>query len=333
MRGLARSLPLIGVVVLVVAWPSVANAICVTGIVYGQYGYYCPYHPGGTNWCYTISPGINTPQSIVASYWAFTFGDPVVGAGDDNGDLQDDEPAAGNPTGWLRLYPGAPGPYLTGTWADDQQIDGCINDKFAPGKSFEIQLVAFSDVSADNSKAFFAIAGARRDPAAPVAEINFSLMGVDIALVETPKPKIVNATCGAPGDCSTVNVEVECPPLSGGFYTDGTITASEAIRGCRIFKQIVTRGAAAPSTRDRSAWTDTAVLVSEGGTGTVGLNCTNDSDAYLATAVEFDSGFMTAHVSANSTRIECGPNLAEPPDVNFKVVPRPDKPKVKPDRN
>jgi hypothetical protein len=40
---------------------------------------------------------------------------------------------------------------------------------------------------------------------------------------------------------------------------------------------------------------------------------TND-DLYLGAVLYFDSGFSTPIVSGNSTRIEAGPNLAEPED-------------------
>jgi hypothetical protein len=44
-------------------------------------------------------------------------------------------------------------------------------------------------------------------------------------------------------------------------------------------------------------------------------------DVYLATQLTFDSGFTTDVVSANSTRIECGPNVANPTPIRPRVIP------------
>ncbi len=56
---------------------------------------------------------------------------------------------------------------------------------------------------------------------------------------------------------------------------------------------------------------------------TVSETCATDSDVYYAHSIVFDSGFETAYVSANSTRVQCGPTVANP--NSFKLIDK--KPK------
>jgi hypothetical protein len=43
-----------------------------------------------------------------------------------------------------------------------------------------------------------------------------------------------------------------------------------------------------------------------------------DNDVYLSTELWFDSDFTAPFVSSNSTRIECGPTLADPEKPRFR---------------
>jgi len=56
----------------------------------------------------------------------------------------------------------------------------------------------------------------------------------------------------------------------------------------------------------------------------VTLTCATDRDAYIATSIVTEIGTESGHVSANSQRVECGPNLAEPREPRFRLIERRD---------
>lgn len=327
MRSLMKVLlPALALVLAVVAGSGPAFAVCgAEPNTFQQYGAACPPSPPGNfGYCYVRSPGLDTLASVDGVFWAFGFGDPADGPGNDSGGWPENE---GNyAAGWLRCFTGACasyGKYMTGVWNQDSRIDGCITGNVATGKSSEIMVTLFTDESSDGQTGYFAVGAAARDTtASPTYDYNFG--GQHFDLVEIPKLSITGSSCSpSPTDCQTVSLQVTCNAAAGGFYSDGSVTRGEVIQGCEVFSMIQTpRDLGAPDTRAASAWTPTGTVIAEGGSGTVDLSCgTAESDAWIAAGIAFDSGYTTERVSANSTRVECGPNLATP-NPKFKLIDR-----------
>ena len=77
-----------------------------------------------------------------------------------------------------------------------------------------------------------------------------------------------------------------------------------------------------------SGWTAGGNPAALGSATTFTVPCgATDVDVYVAGAYRWATGFETAVVGANSTRVECGPNLANPADTMIRPVtpqrPRP----------
>lgn len=284
--------------VAVVAAPS-AHAICGTPLTFGQSLENC-----GGGFCYVVTPDGNVPSS--GSFWSLGTGNTGTGLGDDNGTFPVSD--------WCRAY--GPGCYLAGDWGGDGRIDGCIDGKIAPGKTVSVMGFQFGTVNA--GVGYYAANGTSRNNAG--SEIEVAASGQNIVLQPIPTPTI-SGTLRNPTDFS-VQITLSSPAL-GAYTSDAVAGPSDVIKTYRVYKQVVPRDGTAPTSRDAGAgW----VLA---GTPTVGqpftyteTACSTNSDIYLALGVGYDSGFSSQFVSANSTKIQCGPNLADP-DRNFKLIEGP----------
>jgi len=308
--SILASIVALGVVALVL--PAPASASCGNPLTFNQGGYVCP----GGYYCYILSgaTGSDDIASLQADFWALGTGDPAVGSGDDDGSRANSD--------WLTRF-GATYPiYMrnTNNWSQPN-IDGCIENPAAPGT--EKMIALFSDQATDGSTSYWAVAGALRVPA-DSPQFNFkNNPASDIAMVEAPLVQIVASRKISD---TVVEVDVACPNLSAGFYSDGNVLFSEAVQGCAIFQQQLTVGSAGPTgagSRATSNWTSIGTVAS-GSTGTVtlsGCNAVDNFSNYLAAGVAFDSGFTTNFVGANSNRVDCGPNVANP-TPRFKIIDR-----------
>lgn len=307
----------LGVVALLV--PSNAFAACGVPISFNQGGYAC----AGGFYCYVNSPGLNAINTLGADFWSLGTGNEAPGSGDDDGTWAN--------SGWLTRYSPAYGIYMVpgANWAATNQIDGCIDNKIPAGHPNEVMVAMFSDDDAGGGNGFWAAAAVERDRSAS-PQFNFSVGGNDINLVAIPKPSIV---ASRRIDANNIEVDISCPDLcaSGGFYSDGTTLCTEVVLGCQVFNQQFGLAGGPPGDRDRGAgWADTGVLINNGATGTVPINCGADSSNYLGVGVAFDSGFISDHISENSNRVDCGPNVADPTPRNFKLIDRDGPGNVKP---
>jgi hypothetical protein len=259
---------------IVFATPRLASAVCSMGGP--DFGQILPNCGGG--YCYVVSPGDHTAQSLAGSFWSFGSGQPAAGQGNDNGTM----PVGG----WL--VPWGSNLYIGGNWRSSPAIDGCIDGAIEPGKPAEIMVALISD---ESYSSFFAVAAARRvagDP--PAFDFTFVAGGGvahDIDLVELPRARVVNV--------SSYDVfELASPTLaqlSPGIYSDGSVTAAELVTGYRVYKQTTWAG----SFRTTAGWTAVTGIVPLGQNVVVTVPWPS-GQLSLATTLVFDGGFETAHV-------------------------------------
>ncbi len=270
--------------------------------------------------------------AATVSFWALGAGDPAVGPGTDNGGFD----MVGYPQFYSYGYSSGPsyaGGYwaaatLNGTW-EAAGIDGCIG-------SGNCMCLLISDH--DGERGFWAVTGGVSD-----ANFNTSVNqgGADgngnnlpIILVTMDKPSITATVRQGNFD---VDLTVKLPAPTGGDYTNGGCGCAPI--GYRVLQQIVTRGSMPPTDRGIGVWSEpvlagggaqgvTAFGVGAGDAGvTVRSACgASDTDVYLTAQLVFDSGFATTVVSGNSSRVECGPTLADPDDRPSRIRPRSDRP-------
>src|SRR5262245_45232831 len=106
-----------------------ARASCVTQVTFGQLSQSC-----GSSYCYVVTPGAGSPQSMDGAFWAFGYGSSINGTGVDDGTSTLDS--------WLPVDSG--GRYLMGDWTAPG-VDGCIAGSVAPGKFSEIMVADIED--------------------------------------------------------------------------------------------------------------------------------------------------------------------------------------------
>lgn len=294
---------------------SSAFAVCTNALTFNQGGYAC-----GGYYCYIqceAGAGCgDTIAGIQADFWSLNTGNPAVLAGDDDGSRANSQ--------WLTRYSPAYGMYMQipNNWTQ-VGIDGCIEGKVPAGHANEVMVAMFSDVGAGGG--YFAAAAVERNSASS-PQFNFSVGGNNITMRPIPSPFI---TATRRISSTQVEVDVNCPDLSGGFYSDGTTSAGEVISGCQVYNSQAGLGAGAPASRNRGDFADTGALVPSGGSGTATINCSGDTSNYVAFAVAYNSGFQSDFVSNVSGRVDCGPNVADP-SPRFKLIDRKDRPTLAP---
>lgn len=289
----------IGAVVLFGSAP--AEAACGTGISFGNnQGGGC----GAAGYCYIVTPG--GLATIQASYWSLGFGNPTAGLGTDNGTW--------GSSNWIVDFGFGGGLTIQGDWTESTTIDGCPNND--ANAATAKMVVQFSDVAA--GQAYFKTVCTQRVTSAVTQFDMRDNVGGNITLQPLGKAVIANSVRAG----NEANVTIASPNFASIFQGDGTpsCTLSGVIPQYDVYKKEVARNAAAPTDRNvgSGAWT-------LAGTCNVGQNCpvtttcgSTNCDAYFAVAPRYADGFTPTRVGANSTRVQAGPVLAEPPD--FKVI-------------
>jgi hypothetical protein len=278
--------------------------------------YFVPYYFGAGYPPWMMNPG-NPPVSPEFSgvFWALGTGDPATGLGDDNGTFSQDN--------WFYYYSPAPNWYFAGeidtSWAETG-IDGCLDNAGATGMfdGDECTCILMSDQ--DGTDGYFAIASAMVDGA---NDTYFDMPGSDgngnagpIILMPIPKPYITN-TQVEPGTLH-IDLTVTVAPFTAGVYAKDGCDCGPV--GFKVMSMTIPLGDPPPDDRNASLWTELELtggggqtVTPFGSSVTVRSNCGGgNNDVFLATGLVFDSGFAPSVVSINSTRIECGPNLANP---------------------
>lgn len=268
--------------------------------------YYSPVRTPGYTPTYGTSSSVST--DMVGSFWALGSGDPVIGDGNDNGTF----PAVlnvgyGYYAGWVSVpvaygYPAT----IVSQWAADPGIDNCI-DAAGPGGSCGngacCMAILLSDQD-DSGAGYFTYLTA---PSDIFSNYFFDQTG-DIDLVAIPK---LNITGSSRQGASGVDVSVTLDGPGAGFYIDASCPVS--ITSYQVWIQEVPRpGGSPPDSRAIGDWTPIGDVTSVGTETTVNATCSGDADLYLAASLIVDDGFGTGHVGPNSTRVECGPTVADP---------------------
>lgn len=275
-------------------------------------------------WCGgTYCPGDAMSAARSAVFWALGGGDPVIGVGNDNGDWTDEN--------WLYgyYYPGyGYYPFTLLTAWDAPGVDGCLNLTGGLGQPGTCTCLLLTDEVAGVGK--FAAVSVQTD-AGGASYLNRTTGGAPVVLQDMPKPQIIGSTRDPVTFNIVMNVSVPAPTL--GVYEAPTCGCAEPV-AYKLYQAVVARGAAPPTSRDVAGWTlmNLAGAVPQPPTGTPAgtpvavesLCGSSNTDVYVTAQLVFDSGFATDVVSTNSTRVECGPNIAEPQPIRPKV--RPDNP-------
>lgn len=276
--------------------PSTANATCGTDTLFG--GYYS-----------LVGPTTHSP-ALRSSFWTLGSGSTVNGAGNDNGSVTDDV--------WLVPYSG--GFVVQSGWGE-AAYDGCPD--LGGAASAQRMAFAYSDLNGAGNM-IYAVECVHRDVTAGRQFATDLPPGCGggacqpITMVLAPKATITGTTRAA----GNAQITVASPDFSAGFYTDGSVGCELAtvIAQYDVYKQEIARNAVAPTSRDISSWT----LAGTGNTGSptvLTTTCVTDCDVYLAVLPHYKDNFNTgepatgavARVGANSTKIQSGPTLANPP--------------------
>jgi hypothetical protein len=305
----------------------------------GEFGVSSVY--SNPNWCgptatFCSNVGPALSPATRAFFWDLGFGNQTPGPGNDNGNFgggfSDTGPATCSGNQWVCAnFTGGSGFYgaglLVGGWSSSNQVDGCGVAAFPATKCSCVLITdQWSGVG------YYLIAGAAHDP---TGTFDFTQPGgAPLELVPIPKPGITGSQRLQPSLDVVLNTRIPAP-AAGVYLKDGCNCAPT---GYKILQQILPEMSPAPTDRALTAgWTepnreDGSPQPANGspfGTGMgQGVNVRSacgmsDTDVYLATQLIFPDGYRATILSENSTRVECGPNLA---------TPAPDRPE-RPERN
>ena len=292
--------------------------------------------------CYDSVSGPPVSANVKGVFWALGTGDPVLDVGDDSGGFTG---GLGPTDSWIKQvsevfgaglyhYPafatlkGGAG-FQSGNpvnWS--LPVDGCVENAGAD----PCTCVLLTDEW--NGQGYFAILGAKRSP-------NFDLTtGGDLVMAPIPAPTIVRNTL----DVTTADMTFEvmaAAPVGGNFVKDGC--ACDV--GFRVYGNVMDRGTGPPTSRS-AGWVPLPApgggaqpVTAHGGTAMAVADCdpTVEQDLYLGVVFAGTDGFETAVVSANSTLVPCGANMADPgrPGCGGKrgTDPRPDRGRDRDRRN
>jgi hypothetical protein len=281
------------------------------------------YTPGGPfpPYNHAVTPDLK------GSFWSFNpapgGGDPALGLGNDNGSTDQ--------YNWL-YWPGYPG-YATGPFAahlggvtgashwNAVGVDGCIdNDGAIAGTADPAQcMVVLLTDDNDTDNGFFALLSVGPDAG---QDYNFATAtgGGPINLAPIPKPNITGSVRnGANSVDLTVNVQLPPGPANGLYLTCQQAALSGA--RYRIYVQDtapITDPPGGEDSRDLSQWTPSGGPIPVGQPTNVTVTCGGvDREFFLCSTVEFPTGngnfYEVNNCSRNSTQVECGPNMAQPP--------------------
>ena len=250
-------------------------------------GQFNPNCNGG--YCYVVSPGLHTSETLAGTFWSFGSGNPAVGTGTDSGGW-----SLGN---WL--LPEGSKLWLGGNWSASATIDGCIIGTTAPGKPAEIMVTLISDEA--SGMGFFAVASARRVVNAfPEFDFTFVAGGGlarDINLVEIPRARILSVT--RPDTYQFGGVMLS--QVSPGIYGDGSLAPQEVAKGYRIYTRLQTP----TSLKTSAGWSAISGIVPLDQDVSLNVPCpATTGEFYVGSTLVFDGDFESAHVG-RYIRIVC----------------------------
>jgi hypothetical protein len=267
----------------------------------GQYGV-------AGNYYNTVGPPIDL-ASVSGFWWAVGSGDPALSMGNDNGSFA--------PADWLEIYTYMyagmqywNGAYFVTSW-DREGVDGCIFD--AANRCTCVMLTT----NAPSEGPKFVLMSAIADISSITTFVNPG--SAPFVMADVPTPVVLNSSRDG---ANNLTLDLGLSDASSGRYETCDCNLSYRVRSI-----VQARGLEPPLDRDSSTWdADTSTVAdAETPTSLQSLCGDTDTDVYLATQLVGDptsnGGFDAGVVSENSTRIECGPNLADPTPIGDRPVP------------
>lgn len=261
---------------------------------------------------YFTSPIAQDPLLATGRFWGIGQFNPASPGGTDSGNAL--------PQGFVRSGPG--GFYIAGDWSTDALYDGCIQDPPNPQPA----KMAVAWTTSDGSDSYF-VALCSDEDASGTFNNMFSI--APGAMSRVPKA-VVHASSRAG---NTTNLTVGHEPIVGGVFNTG---CALAVTGYKVYQQAVPRDAPAPSSPvSRSPAAGGWTLLGQGTESSADIvgqvTCGTNQDIYLLTTLVLDGNVEIGQGSRNSTRVECGPNLATPSDSSdqFRFIRKPKSSKTR----
>lgn len=254
--------------------------------------------------------GSSITANLSGTFWAVGAGDPAPDIGSDSGTFPALE--------WMYVYPNYPATLQT-TWANDTRIDGCIDTDPNVPEGMKCTAVQLTDVDPTTGQTVFAVLSAAANQQGDYLFIQEG--EAPINLIAFPVCEILDSSRDDQTGAITVSVDcVSEAELDPGFYlsddpacqVNGGGGVQGLVTGYQVFTMTLPEGSAPPTDFRREAWTPQGDPTPLGMVSTFTVGCEGEADVYISYALLNESGFLTDSVAPNSTRMECGANLAEP---------------------
>lgn len=278
----------------------------------------CSYASCGIDISYDM-PALDL-ATLQGVFWAIGSGDPTFGPGDDNGSFA--------VQGWITQLD-SPGFYYSANilspeggvgWGTGAGIDGCVLNSLTANRCTCMML---TQNGSDGPQ--FAVFSAKADVS---ARSEFVYPGnAAIEFCPVPVPEVVNSV--RDNLTHDLTMDVRATASCGIYYKDGCDCGVKFL----VKEFVRPRGmVGSPGTNDPADFTsltDSAPQDSGVVDSVQSLCGASNNDVWLATQIVADGVWNSGLVSAPSTKIECGPNLANPDDPQKKKpfpVERPERP-------
>lgn len=334
MKTLLRVAAPLALLLLAAAVVSPAQASCPLARSIGPFTTYI-YTPG---FPHPPNGGSTTPE-LKGSFWSFSTlgpangGNPATGVGNDSGTIPQYNwlywPGYDDGTNSFAAHlvgPGPDGNYDQSHW-NAAGVDGCIdNDTASPGGRCMVALLTDDD---DGGTGHFALLSVGPD-AGQDYDFSAATGGGNIVLAPIPKTNITNSIRnGSLSVDLTINTQLPGGPANG-LYLGCQAAALQGAR-YRVYVRDQADQSPAPggsNSRDLGNWTAASGPHPIGASTSLNVACNGvDREFYLCSTVEFPTGngqfYEVGNCSRNSTRVECGPNIAEPQQPRRPSTPKP----------
>jgi hypothetical protein len=262
------------------------------------------YSPGWCDGGYPCGGGTSLSDGFQASFWHVGNGNPTIGLGSDSGGLA--------PTNILVPTPDYPA--LIGSVWSGGAVDGCIDAPQPGGPAARCMAILATDVDSLGAPVFALMTAAANSLG------NYPFGDGPFTMAPLPKLLITNSVRAGGGTSVAIEANLDPDGLAAGLYlsTVGECTgvtaggAGSLIGSYQLRYQTLARGGETPSDFDPDQWTPCGGPVPLGQPGICDIPTPGDVDVFVSYTMNFDSGFETGHVGDESSRVQGGPNIADP---------------------
>ena len=283
-----------------------------------DWDYYYGGNPAGSDIGGTVS------SALTGTFWHLGNGDPALLAGNDNGSFAALYGFIYTSIGYNSA--------IDSKWDADAGIDGCI-DTPVGGPADKCMGIFLMDKDEDGATVFALLTS----PADAGQNYNFDQAGgAPIVLAPLPAISITDSQQG--GDDSVI-ITVQGPTdaeleATGGYYLNMTDECAakadiNPIMGYRVYECVLPSGSPPPVPGD-ACWTLADEAVVETGAPSTNTVLCGDAppdgadDVYMSYKLILDGGFEVdlqagGSMDTTSSRVECGPNLAEDPQDRIRI--------------